>query len=165
MKAVVRRGVPSDMAAAAAVKSRAWRESFAGRVPDEVLANQDAWAAERGERWASEVAGGAEFWVAEVDGEIVGVAQAGEPSDADAPAPVELKTLYVLARAKGTGVARRLLDAAIGDGPAYLWVLADNPRAHGFYAKHGLLPDGVEEDVKPGWPGARRVRLVRATAS
>ena len=36
----------------------------------------------------------------------------------------------------------RLLEAAIGDAPAYLWVFEANDRARGFYARQGFEPDG-----------------------
>jgi hypothetical protein len=31
---------------------------------------------------------------------------------------------------------------AIGDAPAYLWVLSGTSRAHSFYRRHGFVPDG-----------------------
>ena len=85
------------------------------------------------------------IWVAEVDGEIVGWANTSGGRDDDAPRDLELEGLYVLDAHHGTGVGQALLDAAIGDRPAYLWVLGDNPRAHAFYRRNGFVPDGVEQ--------------------
>lgn len=85
------------------------------------------------------------IWVAEVDGEIVGWANTGAGRDADAPRDLELEGLYVLDANHGTGVGQALLEAAIGDRPAYLWALADNPRAHAFYRRNGFVPDGAEK--------------------
>jgi hypothetical protein len=36
-----------------------------------------------------------------------------------------------------------LLNAAIGDAAASLWVLRDNPRARAFYRKHGFVENGM----------------------
>ncbi|WP_394553900.1 GNAT family N-acetyltransferase [Agromyces sp. MMS24-JH15] len=81
--------------------------------------------------------------VAEVDGRVVGWANTSDGRDADAPRAIELEGLYTLAEVHGTGVGPALLDAAIGDRPAYLWALEVNPRAHAFYRKHGFELDGA----------------------
>jgi GNAT superfamily N-acetyltransferase len=99
------------------------------------------------------------IWVAEVDGEIVGWANTSAGRDADGPRDLELEGLYVLDAHHGTGVGQALLDAAVGDRPAYLWVLADNPRARAFYRRNGFEPDGVEH-VDEEWE-VLEVRLVR----
>lgn len=85
------------------------------------------------------------IWVAEVDGEAVGWANTSAGRDADGPRDLELEGLYVLDPHRGTGVGQALLDAAVGDRPAYLWALADNPRAHAFYRRNGFVLDGVEK--------------------
>lgn len=99
------------------------------------------------------------IWVAEVDGEIVGWANTSAGRDADGPRDLELEGLYVLDAHHGTGVGQALLDAAVGDRPAYLWVLADNPRARAFYRRNGFEPDGAEH-VDAEWE-VNEVRLVR----
>lgn len=99
------------------------------------------------------------IWVAEVGGEIVGWANTSAGRDADGPRDLELEGLYVLDAHHGTGVGQALLDAAVGDRPAYLWVLADNPRARAFYRRNGFEPDGAEH-VDAVWE-ALEVRLVR----
>lgn len=99
------------------------------------------------------------IWVAEVDGEIVGWANTSAGRDDDAPCDVELEGLYVLDAFHGTGIGQALLDAAIGDRHAYLWVLDDNPRAQAFYRRNGFTPDGVEM-IDEEWQ-VREVRFVR----
>ena len=99
------------------------------------------------------------IWVAEVDGEIVGWANTSTGRDADRPRDLELEGIYVLDAHHGTGVGQALLDAAVGDRPAYLWVLADNPRARAFYRRNGFEPDGTEK-VDEEWD-VTEVRLVR----
>jgi len=83
------------------------------------------------------------IWVAEADGEVVGWANTSSRREADAPRDLQLEGLYVLDAHHGTGVGQGLLDAAIGDRPAYLWALADNPRAHAFYRRNRFAPDGA----------------------
>jgi GNAT superfamily N-acetyltransferase len=77
----------------------------------------------------------AEAWVAEEGGEIVGIAtRVGN----------ELRDLYVVPSAWGTGVAQRLMDAALGGvaDDAVLWVGEENARARRFYEREGWVADG-----------------------
>lgn len=155
---------PADLDAAARVRARSWRESFSGWLPEEVIANAEAWAPRVARRWAENATGrGASYWLG-VDeaGEIVAVAHADAAFEPDAPASLELKTLYVLDAAKGSGLAGALLRHAIGDEvPAYAWVIEGNERAIAFYRRHGFELDGAARAIEPGWPGARQVRMVR----
>ncbi|KRE31182.1 GNAT family N-acetyltransferase [Agromyces sp. Soil535] len=85
------------------------------------------------------------IWVAEVDGEVVGFASTSRGNEPDAPRELQLETLYVLDGHHGTGVGQGLLEAALGEEPAYLWALDDNPRAHAFYRRNGFELDGGEQ--------------------
>ncbi len=154
----------SDLDAASRVRAHAWRESFAGVLPDDVVANAEAWAPAVAERWASAMLDrGVTFWLGvDAAGEIVAVAHADAAGEADAPASLELKTLYVLDAAKGSGLSDALLHRAISDDlPAYLWVIEGNDRAIAFYRKNGFELDGVSRPIEPGWPGGRQVRMFR----
>jgi GNAT superfamily N-acetyltransferase len=78
-------------------------------------------------------------WVAEHKGKIVGLAvRAGS----------ELKDLYVVPAAWGTGAAKALMDAAVADirvdgaREAVLWVGEANGRARRFYEREGWTPSG-----------------------
>lgn len=129
-----------------------------------MLDNADAWAPAVAERWAaSMIDRGTTFWVGvDPTSEIVGVAHADAAFEPDAPAPLQLKTLYVLDRAKGSGLADALLLRAIGDDvAAYLWVIEGNDRAIAFYGRFGFTLDGVARGIEPGWPGARQLRMMR----
>ncbi|MEQ4519862.1 GNAT family N-acetyltransferase [Pseudarthrobacter sp. B907] len=97
-------------------------------------------------------------------GDIIGFADAGPGRDADRPRDLELYSLYTLTPAYGTGLGAALLTAALGDSPAYLWVLEDNPRARGFYAKHGFVPDGQRKLLPPEWSELPEIRLTRPAA-
>jgi GNAT superfamily N-acetyltransferase len=85
----------------------------------------------------------ARAFVAEREGEIVGVATA---------VAGELRDLYVVPDAWGTGVARELMHAALdflraaGGEDAILWVGAANARARRFYEREGWTADGGERN-------------------
>lgn len=90
----------------------------------------------------------------------VGLAASWPPRD---PQPVrdrELSVLYVLPEWHGTGMARALVTALIGEEPASLWVAEDNTRAQRFYEKLGFAPDGARH-VDPRWPALPDIRMVR----
>ncbi|MFF2276724.1 GNAT family N-acetyltransferase [Agromyces sp. NPDC058126] len=127
----------------------------------------EAWTLEQrleGWRQVLDVAGGPERTVVvAVDGDlIVGFADACTvdlADEPDAPRDLELKGLYLLDAHQGTGLGQELLDAAIGDRPAYLWAMAGETRARAFYRRNGFEPDGAEAPFEP-WD-IMTVRLVR----
>jgi diamine N-acetyltransferase len=91
------------------------------------------------------------LWLAEADGTAIGYALAGPGSlpHADAkPGDGELKRLYLLASAQGSGVGARLFDEALAwlerDGPRTLWisVWSENHGAQRFYARYGFEKAG-----------------------
>ena len=71
---------------------------------------------------------------------------------------LELYALYVRAAYWGTGVGYALFEIAVGDRAAYLWVLAGNDRAIGFYQRQGFRLDGTADELDEGL----HVRMVRA---
>ena len=120
------------------------------------------------QRPARGLAQGAELWIAaNASGGIVGVAGGGPAADDDADTQVgiELQVLYVLASHHGTGLGERLMSAVLGDRDAVLWVLEHNPRARGFYEKHGFVADGRVEALAGDWAGLNEVRMVRRGAN
>lgn len=98
-------------------------------------------------RWAEELADpGFAFRIAEMDGRRVGYAKLGPPSlpvERTEPS-VELRQLYLLSDAQGTGAAAALMEWTLGEARArgaaalYLSVYVDNQRAKHFYAKLGF---------------------------
>jgi GNAT superfamily N-acetyltransferase len=164
----VRPAVPDDAAGIASVHVRSWHEAYTGRVPQSLLDRMDRDGRES--QWrrhlSREAPPGAEplgtTWVAVADGEVVGFATSGPGRDPDARrGDLELYAIYLLAAHQGSGLASDLLAAAIGDAPASLWVLEDNPRAHAFYAKHGFDTDGAVKDDARFGASIHEVRLVR----
>ncbi|WP_211357161.1 GNAT family N-acetyltransferase [Nocardioides rubriscoriae] len=135
-----------------------WREAYADLLSpatiDRVFADRPAAVARRRTHLAD---GAAPTWVVERDGERVGFATAGPPRHDEPPTDLELRAIYARASVWGTGVGHDLLTAAVGARAAYLWVLAGNERAIGFYRRHGFGLDGAEEEH----PEGRHLRMVR----
>lgn len=102
-----------------------------------------------------------------VDGtnRIVGLADAGPGRDDPGPEELELYSIFTLRDTYGTGLGAALLSAAVGDSPAYLWVLRDNSRAQAFYRKHGFRPDGATGLLPPEWEELPELRMVRTAKS
>jgi GNAT superfamily N-acetyltransferase len=157
--AQIRPAGPADLDAVVRCQDACWREAYTGLMPGDYLDDREH-TGRAFVRWQTRLAGGRQVHLAVVDtGEVVGVASTGPSRDPVPEPPLELKSLYVRAQYHGTGLASRLLDAAIGDAPASLWVYEANARARAFYAKHGFGPDDariVDDDT-----GLWMVRLVR----
>jgi len=134
-----------------------WRETYAPLLSPGFFGGRSApdWS-----RVLADPVPGQDVVIAEVDGEVVGLAHA-VPSRDDPPVrPIELTTLYLRAARHGSGLGQALLDAVLGDRPASLWVAELNPRARRFYARNGFAPDGARKTLAP-WEGLVEVRLVR----
>ncbi|WP_067429469.1 GNAT family N-acetyltransferase [Nocardioides jensenii] len=155
-QSTIRRASAADGPALAALHLDVWDDGYAGLVAQAILdARRAEPAADRVRRWQERLAS-TETWVAEDGQGLVGFASAG--AGRDGAGARELMALYVRARVYGTGVGHALMRAALGDDPAYLWVLAGNERALRFYERQGFLPDGQEQDCEEG----HELRMVRS---
>jgi GNAT superfamily N-acetyltransferase len=146
----IRQAGYADLEATARTKAESWAESLHELVGDDAIRRQRD--PERINRtvaaWAEVLDGGGSIWLVVGDvGEVVGVAHAGIGRDEDAPTPLELAMIYLRTVAQGSGVADALLEMAIGDAPAYLWVLSGNTRAQAFYRRHGFTFDGTTKPL------------------
>ena len=154
-----------DAEAIAAVHVASWEATYRGLVPAAVLAGMTL--ERRTAQWCARLAsvdGDRFIRVARrLDGEIVGVVQAGPARTVGDFADSELDVLYVLDRYHGSGVGRRLMAAAIeqarsqGARTLGLWVVVGNARARAFYEKAGAVfaaertdGDGAERMVEHG---------------
>lgn len=146
------------------VHVRVWQEAYTGLMPAAYLEGLDpvAFAASWRDR-LGEPRPGVRSWLARDETGVIGITTSGPARDEGAPTPWQLYAINVLARAHGTGVAGALLDTAIGDRPAYLWVVEGNDRAVAFYAKHGFTDDGVREHLPD--TGTPELRMSRGAAS
>lgn len=149
----VRAATPDDAASIAAVHVAAWRESYAGLLPEAMLSTLSV--GERTGRWARALRAMASVFVAERDGEVVGFASACPQRDRTLAArgfTGEITAIYVLRRAQGWGVGRHLMAEVAHclrereHQSASLWVLRDNQSARRFYERLGGEIIGEKED-------------------
>lgn len=132
----------------AQVHVTAWRQAYRGLLPQRFW-NDDA-LAHRIQMWTGVLAAEdhrSRARVAELAGDIIGIAMAGTPRDDDVAAETQLFLMYLLAEHYGSGAAEALLTDLVGTRSASLWVFRDNPRAQAFYSKHDFIPDGVQKDL------------------
>ncbi len=163
MSELIRPATVDDAPALGALHMACWREAYAGHLSAEFLAR--ATPESSAERWVQTITRVTEEGrdgpiVAEVDGALLGFAMGGAARVENAPRETELYALYARASAHGTGLGQRLLDAAIGGRPAFLWVLDRNPRATAFYERNGFRFDGATEHL-PDFENQLERRMVR----
>ena len=156
----VRAAHPADADALADLHVRAWRETYTDEVPEHVY---ERMAQEGPDRWRSRLhePGGSMTWVGveRATGELAGFATAEATGPGDLR-PLRLSALYVLQRWHGQGLGRALIEHAVGDAPAYLWVAEGNERAQRFYERNGFALDGARQ-VEEQWGGIADLRMVR----
>jgi GNAT superfamily N-acetyltransferase len=155
----VRRAMPSDRAAAVALWTALHREHEGQdaryRLSDDATAR---WATDFG-TWARSDAD--RIWLAEADGEAVGLLTAHlyAPAPTFRPAVmVYVDDLYVVAGARGQGVAGLLLDearawaASNGATEIRAGVLAANPAGRAFWERQGAADFSVVVTIPLGGP-------------
>jgi GNAT superfamily N-acetyltransferase len=158
--ATLRAAAPADAAGIGPCHLACWQETYAGLLSPAFFAARDP--ARFTANWARLLEDPATppVVVAEVDGEVVGFAQAMPSRDQPPVRPLELTMLYLRADQHGSGLGQALLDAVLDDQPASLWVAERNPRARRFYQRNRFTPDGARQ-VLESWEGLIEIRLVR----
>ncbi|MFD2078488.1 GNAT family N-acetyltransferase [Actinopolymorpha cephalotaxi] len=153
--------MPDDADELGEVHVRVWREAYQSLVSQEYLDQLDP--RRSAERWRvllSEAPDGRQVRLLGLyEQEIVGFVMVGPPRDDDPPTPRELQVINVLPAHHGTGLADRMLADALGDSPAYLWVMEGNERALAFYRRYGFAADGVT--TRHESTGTTLLRMVR----
>jgi GNAT superfamily N-acetyltransferase len=131
-----------DVHAIAALQVRAWRAEYAGFVDEDHMPTLD----DRIGLWNGVRPG--EAWLAEREGEIVGVVGVANG---------EIGVLHVDPEADHGGEVDHLLlghaetvmrDA--GHTTALLWTFRENHQSRALYERHGWTPDGAEQETLPG---------------
>jgi GNAT superfamily N-acetyltransferase len=162
MDFLIRQATPEDAEAVVRMHTLAHEESYGDRLSAEFFRARRASIPERAERRRPFLAGSDPRIIAvDANHEVVGLADSGPGRDEDGPEALEPYSLYTLRRTHGSGLGAALMSAAIGEGPAYLWVLENNPRALAFYVKHGFRPDGKRGLLPPEWEELPEIRMVR----
>jgi ribosomal protein S18 acetylase RimI-like enzyme len=168
--ASVRRARPNDAPAVGLVQATVFREAYAGRVPDEVVARFDPEAFARA--WRDSLtdppAGVHRLLVACAGPQVVGLSAVGPSQDRDAgPTAAEVTVLAVHPDARRQGHGSRLLNASVdvlrdaGAEVVSCWLLVDDEAARAFLTASGFGPDGAFRDrvVSPSGATLREVRL------
>jgi ribosomal protein S18 acetylase RimI-like enzyme len=150
MSCVIRAAEPTDCARLCDIQMEAWRGEYPHTVDPETWLDADGF--DRAAREANMLrliaaADTEAFLVAVNERRIVGFAIAGGSRDDDRIGQTELSALYFEPAEFGSGFARQLVEAAIGNRSAYLWVAELNGRAQHFYEKLGFGNDGRRRDV------------------
>ncbi|MET3203880.1 MULTISPECIES: GNAT family N-acetyltransferase [unclassified Arthrobacter] len=162
MDFLIRQATPEDAEAVVHMHTLAHEETYGDRLSAEFFRTRRASIPERVQRRRPYLAGSDPRVIAMgTNNEVVGLADSGPGRDEDGPEALELYSLYTLRRTHGSGLGAALLSAAIGESPAYLWVLENNPRALAFYLKHGFRPDGGRGQLPPEWEELPEIRMVR----
>jgi ribosomal protein S18 acetylase RimI-like enzyme len=143
-----------------------WRDAYAGIMPDDYLAglsDERCAASWRAVAARPADAPGRTLVVIDADGQLAGFGSAGPSRDDAPPTEWELYAVNLAGRARGTGVADRLLVELLGERDATLWVVEANARARAFYARHGFVDEGARAEHPD--TGTPEMRMVRRTAT
>lgn len=158
----VRSASVADAEAIAPMHRSCWHEAYTGLVPQRCLDDLDR--QDRVARWRDRLTRAEDgTLVAVQDAAVVGLATIGPSREAHPLPPVELRSLYVSRVRWGNGLGAALLQRAVGDGAASLWVFEGNGRARAFYARAGWVPTG--ERRVDDWTLIPELRLVRSTST
>ena len=160
-----------DAEAIAGVQVRAWRTSYAGLLPAELLDSLDRDALAAG--WRTSLVQPAEarqrVLVALERNTVTGFAltsPAADP-DADPSADGEIADLTVEPERRGRGHASRLMqacvDTLVADGfvTAVTWVNTADDDLRGFLVEAGWAPDGAHRELDLRGDGEVTVKQVR----
>jgi len=162
MEALVRRAVPEDADAIAALHIRSWQVAYRGQLPDQYLDKLGEQLTQRSEFWRAHIStpptSKNEIWVVGTEPRVDAFAAIGPARDADPNVAGELYAIYVTPDRWGQGLGRTLFTHATGRlksfgySTAILWVLASNARARRFYEIAGWSLDGGSKlESRPGF--------------
>jgi GNAT superfamily N-acetyltransferase len=135
-----------------------WRDTYRHIAPPEALRRLDE--AHRLPSWQRTLAGAEEATgaiVAQGDAGLLGVISFGPPGPSMPASALEIRHLYVLPAARGTGLGAALLRAGLDRGRSLglsevvLSVVRENRDARRFYAAMGGTETGGFTDPGPLW--------------
>jgi GNAT superfamily N-acetyltransferase len=173
---LIRRAAPDDAAGWVETYLDTLAAAYTEIMPAEFFVAQRARTAELVEQYRAEFAdqrsdpdGPQRSWIAVGATGPVGIVEVrGGPAEWElargfppAGPHRQLAKLYALPGTHGTGLGQALLDTAIGADPAYLWIMAGNPRAEAFYRRNRFVPDGLAVPAGPSWFSRPTFRMHR----
>jgi ribosomal protein S18 acetylase RimI-like enzyme len=181
--AQIRVAAPDDALALGSMHIASWRETYAGLLPDKMLASLSIEA--RAAAWNKILRDPATehstvVYLAEHEGTIIGFGSCGAQRTAglkDKGFDGEIGAIYVLREFQKRGIGTRLLRAMSSDllgrgfNAAGLWVLRDNLRARRFYEHYGGKVIAEREEVREnavlvelayGWPDLKELNWLIA---
>lgn len=145
---VIRPLEPTDALSASKIYALAWKHAYRGIVPKEYLDKLPL------DRWEPFLTSSAfSCVVVEQDGELVATSSYAPARDERYAGMGEIISIYALPDAMGQGHGRALMGYVLqqlkkaGFPAAYLWVLAQNSQAIGFYEHMGFAPTGESTSV------------------
>ena len=167
-----RRAVPGDAPALGALHVASWRETYAGILPEDMLAALSAES--RAAMWERilgdpEAHAGAQVYVAQDGERLVGFGACGEQREetlAGAGFGGEIGAIYVLRSHQHRGIGRAIMSLLAqahlkaDRRGASLWVLRENLAARSFYERLGgtvvgerteEAPDAILVETAYGW--------------
>jgi len=157
----LRRALPDDSEAVAALHVACWAETYRGLLPEPLIDSMKM--PDRIIQWqrALERRADVQVIVAEdANGGLLGFASGGPARGGDLGARQEVYAIYVLRRAQRQGLGRALLQSLAAHlaltalPPAALdlglWVLRDNAPARAFYERLGGEPGGERTERREG---------------
>lgn len=149
----IRRATENDARDLARVHVQAWQWAYRGLMPDALLDGLDA--ERRATSWQQLIREGQvpRPHVAVTGSGVAGFSHADTSGDEDAgPETGEVTAIYLLEEYVGTGVGRRLWEAAVdqlhgsGHTAFSVWVLDSNKRGRTFYERRGMSLDGATKE-------------------
>lgn len=156
----IRRATLADAERLGVVHAQVWRETYRGILSDDWIASVSS--EERIARWKVILGepNPARQWVAVVDEEIVGFVASGPSRDEQPVRELELWSIHILAQYARKGIGTALVDAALGDAPASLWVIGRNLKAQHFYRSLAFELDGARS-LFAAWENIEELRMTR----
>ena len=151
-----------DAPAIAAVHVAAWRATYRGIFPDDVLdgLSLEEFTKRHAARLTNPAPADARVWVAEGARGIVGFSIGGSARDPDLPPWAgEVYAIYLVPDALGRGIGRSLFGKSLatlreqGKREVVVWVAEANARARRFYEAAGLALDPTAATKTVVWQG------------
>ena len=156
---IIRETKETDAYDTAMVHVLSWQSAYRGIIPDDILCNLSVdKQAERFVNDYTEYKKISLYFVAELEGKIIGNLVISKCRDDDKPQAGEIIAIYLLEEHWGKGYGRAMIDYALDViqykkyNEVVIWVLEENKRARRFYEKCDFYHDGTKKEISIGKP-------------